>query len=67
MNNELESAIAGVFTSSLPDFTETIRKLRESGAPKSDVVRLVTRATQGKPFMRSGLLIAVDEIWAENH
>lgn len=63
--NSIESEIADVFTAELPGFTDLVRKFKAAGAPKSEVVRRVTVATNGKPFMRSGLLIAIDKIWSE--
>lgn len=61
----LESAIASVFASQLRDLTDSIRSLKQSGASKSEVVQRITLATKGRPFVRSGLLITVDEIWKE--
>lgn len=61
--NEIEQAIGDVFAS--PQLTETIRRIKAAGGSKAEIIRRVTQATKGKTFMRSGLLLVVDRIWAE--
>lgn len=64
--NELQFAIALAAAQRCPTMVESLRALRDRGAAKSDVVAWITRGTEGKPFLRSVLLILVDETWKED-
>lgn len=66
VRTNLDSAVAKVFIDGCPELSDSIRELRSRGLPKSEVVSMVTRQTKGNPFMRSGLLLLVDELWQED-
>jgi hypothetical protein len=65
MNSDIESAVASVCSSQFPGFADLIRRLKNGGAEKSEVVRAVTQRAGESKFVRNCLLITVDEIWSE--
>lgn len=65
MANELQQALARIAIHRHPDMARAVRELRERGAYKSDVVKVITRKCRDNRFMRALMLILVDEVWQE--
>lgn len=63
--NVIEKNIAHLYEQENPKFAKTIRSLRDRGAEKSQVVRVVTRMSRNAPVTQNAMLCLVDAIWEE--